>query len=321
MSADLESLGAYSETEVVDSTGAELVQDADANALDIASLNATSTPISFARDVEILKALPLFANMRRNKLAEFRAMMDECSFVDDSIIIDQSKQDKRFHVITSGSVEFVASDGRGGEMVIAEAGVGGFFGELNLLTEEASTIKVRAKGEVQTLALDKSEFDDFVERNPKAVTKMLSEIASRLAKTDLMLRESVSKDVNKLHADKMSFGERVADKFAQTIGSWKFILTQSALLATWVTLNCLQQIYHWDPYPFILLNLALSFQAAYAGPIIMMSQNRQSSKDRLAADVDHQVNVKSELSIAQALKNIERLEKKVDALSQMKKAA
>src|SRR6266705_2951280 len=71
-----------------------------------------------------------------------------------------------------------------------------------------------------------------------------------------------------------SFGERVADRFAAIVGSWTFIITQTILLAAWVVLNVVAWFQHWDPYPFILLNLALSFQAAYASPIIMMSQNR-----------------------------------------------
>ena len=82
-------------------------------------------------------------------------------------------------------------------------------------------------------------------------------------------------------------GQRVADRVADTIGSWPFIITQTIILISWITLNVIASINHWgwawDVYPFILLNLALSFQAAYSGPVIMMSQNRQSSKDKLLA--------------------------------------
>ena len=100
---------------------------------------------------------------------------------------------------------------------------------------------------------------------------------------------------------------------AAIIGSWPFIIIQSCLLAAWVTLNVIAWIRHWDPYPFILLNLALSFQAAYAGPFILMSQNRQQDIDRRKAETDYQVNVKAELEI-------ELLHQKLDALKEQELA-
>jgi uncharacterized membrane protein len=106
---------------------------------------------------------------------------------------------------------------------------------------------------------------------------------------------------------KASRGAKMADAFAEIIGSWRFIIIQSAVLAVWVTLNVVAIVQHWDPYPFILLNLMLSFQAAYSAPIIMMSQNRQSEVDRRRAEHDYRVNVKAELEI-------ELLHEKIDAL-------
>jgi uncharacterized membrane protein len=109
-----------------------------------------------------------------------------------------------------------------------------------------------------------------------------------------------------------TFGERVADGFAATVGSWKFIIAQSVLLALWVVLNLIAWSRHWDPYPFILLNLALSFQAAYASPIIMMSQNRQARLSERRNRLDLQINLLSEQENTQMLgllrKIAERLE-------------
>jgi uncharacterized membrane protein len=102
-------------------------------------------------------------------------------------------------------------------------------------------------------------------------------------------------------------GAALADKVAETVGSWRFIIIQSVLLGVWIILNLVAFINHWDPYPFILLNLVLSFQAAYAAPIIMMSQNRQSEVDRSHAEHDYKINVKAELEI-------ELLHNKIDAL-------
>jgi len=112
-------------------------------------------------------------------------------------------------------------------------------------------------------------------------------------------------------------GQRIADMVAATLGSWRFIIIQSALLVLWVTLNITAYVRHWDPYPFILLNLALSFQAAYAAPFIMMSQNRQQDVDRREAANDYRINVKAELEIELLHEKIDQLrEKEVLAITQ-----
>ena len=108
-------------------------------------------------------------------------------------------------------------------------------------------------------------------------------------------------------ANQLTMGQKVADTVAATMGSWRFIIIQSAILLFWITANITAWIFHWDPYPFILLNLALSFQAAYAAPFIMMSQNRQQDIDRIAAKSDYDINIKAELEI-------ELLHQKLDAL-------
>ena len=113
----------------------------------------------------------------------------------------------------------------------------------------------------------------------------------------LRQRSPVARNVNVEHAERRTLGDRVADRVAATVGSWHFIIVQSVLLATWLILNSVAWVYHWDPYPFILMNLVLSFQAAYTAPIIMMSQNRQAEKDRLQAEHDYETNIKAELEI------------------------
>src|SRR5512135_349074 len=115
---------------------------------------------------------------------------------------------------------------------------------------------------------------------------------------------------------KLTLGQRVADAVASNMGSWRFIIIQSAILIAWIILNITAYIEHWDPYPFILLNLALSFQAAYAAPFIMMSQNRQQDIDRQAAENDYKINIKAELEIELLHQKIDQLrEKEVLALS------
>ncbi|HEY7033578.1 MAG TPA: DUF1003 domain-containing protein [Thermomicrobiales bacterium] len=111
-------------------------------------------------------------------------------------------------------------------------------------------------------------------------------------------RHRVVHNVNELATERLTTGQRVADAVARNMGSWRFIITQTCLLTAWVTVNAVGWSHHWDPYPFILLNLALSFQAAYAAPIIMMSQNRQEAKDRLRAEEDYQINFRAETEVA-----------------------
>jgi uncharacterized membrane protein len=132
------------------------------------------------------------------------------------------------------------------------------------------------------------------------------------AEREILLRlrgRRVAQNMAIRHGEQTTTGQRIADKFATVMGSWRFIIIQSVLLAVWVALNVTGWVKQWDPYPFILLNLALSFQAAYAAPIIMMSQNRQAMKDRLSAEHDYEVNLKAELEI-------EDLHAKIDALRQ-----
>ena len=112
------------------------------------------------------------------------------------------------------------------------------------------------------------------------------------------------RNVNEIIAERLTLGQHAADFVAAMVGSWKFILIQSGLLAFWVVLNVTAYIQHWDPYPFILMNLCLSLQAAYTAPIIMMSQNRQASRDRIAAQHDFEINEKTEAEVRAVLDHL-----------------
>lgn len=105
--------------------------------------------------------------------------------------------------------------------------------------------------------------------------------------------KGTNRSANEVALDHSSRGERYADTITRVLGSWKFIIIQSSLLGLWLLLNSIGWYFNWDPYPFILLNLVLSFQAAFTAPIIMMSQNRQSSRDRIASELDFEINRKA----------------------------
>jgi uncharacterized membrane protein len=129
------------------------------------------------------------------------------------------------------------------------------------------------------------------------------------------------------HEEQLSLGQRVADRVALVVGSWPFIIVQSCVLAAWMVVNVYLVvsamrapggIKAWDPYPFILLNLVLSFQAAYTGPVVMMSQNRQTEKDRLMAQHDYEINTKAEEEVEVVMDHLEHQDKLIlDAIARL----
>jgi CRP/FNR family transcriptional regulator, cyclic AMP receptor protein len=270
-----------------------------------------------------LREVPLFSEMDEQEVAGIRAIMDEMKFKPGQTIVREGDLGDLFYVVTDGQVQVSIMDGGGHEIVLQEIGPGGFFGELSMLSSEPRSARVKSIGYVTALALERDEFFAFLRRSPSAAIDVLIELGGRLHNMDGILRRSVSRNVNEVDEERLTLGQRIADLVADTMGSWRFIIVQSSVLAIWITLNATAWINHWDPYPFILLNLMLSFQAAYAAPFIMMSQNRQAAKDRIAAEIDHDVNAKAELEIGLLMKRIDDLENLVEQnhreLKQVKK--
>ena|SRR5258707_5529470 len=131
-----------------------------------------------------------------------------------------------------------------------------------------------------------------------------------------------SKTWHDLHKESLGFGQRLADKVANGMGSWRFIIIQSIIVVFWMALNVVGFVNHWDVYPYILLNLLFSTQAAYAAPIIMMAQNRQSERDRAQADADYKTNCEAKIEIEELLKKlnsieIDKLDKILEILQKM----
>ena len=263
-----------------------------------------------------LREVALFSEMDEQEVAGIRAIMEEMKFKPGQVIIREGEMGDLFYVITEGQVEIFIRDADGSDIILHEAGPGDFFGELSMLTSEPRSARVRAMEHVTTLTLERDDFFEFLRTHTHAAIDVLVELGGRLRENDQIFRSMVSRNVNEVEEERMTMGQRIADKVADTIGSWPFIITQTIILITWITLNVIASINHWgwawDVYPFILLNLALSFQAAYSGPVIMMSQNRQAAKDRLAAEIDHQVNTKAELEINNLMRHIEELEMRIE---------
>jgi len=135
---------------------------------------------------------------------------------------------------------------------------------------------------------------------------------------------STQKNWHAKHAETLGFGGKIADLVAKGMGSWRFIIIQTLIVILWMALNMVAFFYHWDVYPFILLNLLFSTQAAYAAPIIMMSQNRQNERDRMHAEEDYKTNVDAKkeieaLSIILKTMEVEKLDKIIQLIEEMKK--
>lgn len=130
--------------------------------------------------------------------------------------------------------------------------------------------------------------------------------------------EETTKTWHQKHKEKLTSGQKVADKVAGVIGSWSFILIQTVIIIFWIAINLTAYVKHWDPYPFILLNLLFSTEAAYSAPIIMMSQNRQSERDRIQANDDYVTNVEAKKEIEDLQKSLSRIEnEKLDKIVKM----
>ena len=259
-----------------------------------------------------LREVPLFSEMDEQEVAGIRDIMDVMKFKAGQVIIREGETGDLFYVITEGRVEVIIRDADGSDVVLHEAGPGDFFGELSMLTNAPRSARIHAVEDVTTLVLERDEFFDFLRKHTHAAIDVLVELGGRLHENDAILRRMASRNVNEVEEERMTLGQRVADRVADTIGSWPFIIIQTIILITWIILNVIGWIKSWDPYPFILLNLMLSFQAAYSGPVIMMSQNRQAAKDRLAAEVDHDVNTKAELEINNLVRRMDEMELSLD---------
>jgi CRP/FNR family transcriptional regulator, cyclic AMP receptor protein len=178
-----------------------------------------------------------------------------------------------------------------------------------LLDGKARSADATVVEDARLAILSREEFLSFVRRNPDVALEMLSAITLRLRDTDELLRQRVSRNVN-VEADAMrTLADRMTEMFANFAGSWKFFIASLVLILIWVVLNAwLLYDRRFDEYPYNLLDLVFGIIAGLQAPIILMAQNRQSNQDRLRADIDFQINLKNELSLAELLRRLDVLE-------------
>ena len=248
----------------------------------------------------LLGSLNLFESLSAEELSALSSRLEEVQFPAGKIIFEQGARGGRLFIIEEGAVDISYGSGKDA-LGLATLVPGEYFGELSLFDGEPRSATARAARDCRLLALDHDDFVAFTSKRPDAALKIMRELARCLRQTNAAFSSQVSRNVLQEAEDQLTFGQRVADRVAAFGGSWPFIGTFAGLMAIWMTVNSvLDQAF--DPYPFILLNLMLSTLAALQAPVIMMSQNRQSTKDKLLAENDFQVNVKAEIGIQSLLK-------------------
>jgi CRP/FNR family transcriptional regulator, cyclic AMP receptor protein len=176
--------------------------------------------------------------------------------------------------------------------------------------------------------LSSDDFQKFLMDHPDVSIDVICEIAARMRQTNLLVSQRTSRNINVEMAERATLGQRIADKVAAFGGSWTFIIIYLSFLVGWMALNTFILVHYghgeggaqFDPYPYILLNLMLSMTAALQAPIIMMSQNRAAEKDRLAAEQDFKVNLKSELMLEELVRKQRARDVQMDQLNSALKA-
>src|SRR6266498_689797 len=267
-------------------------------------------------DPRMLKKIPLFMSMDDEERAALAAIMDEAPFKAGQVIFSAEETGGTFFIAQAGQVELSIIDDDGEKLVLEILESGDFFGEMSLLDGGTRSATATAIQRTETLVLDRREFLDLLMQRPHMAQDVLVSQAKRIRRTDNLLRRRVSRNPNEAIEERETLGDRVADGVARFGGSWRFIFAFAAVLLIWVVLNTFLPN-PWDIYPFILLNLFLSMLAAIQAPVIMMSQNRQDTKDRLRSELDFEVNRRAASDIQGLARKMNLLGDKIEDVEEL----
>ncbi|HJZ88882.1 MAG TPA: DUF1003 domain-containing protein [Polyangia bacterium] len=273
-----------------------------------------------AANAAFLKEIPLFQTMDESERSALAGLMDEARFGAGQQVFHERDPGGICYLVRSGRIELSITDEGGAKVVVDVLEPGEMFGELSLLDGGNRSTSAVALTDVETLLLERDDFLGFLLKQPHAALDLLGALAKRIRRADYLLKQRVQ-DPNKIIEEQVTVGERVADAVASFGGSWRFIFLFLGGMLVWILASSALGL-HFDPYPFILLNLMLSMLAALQAPVIMMSQNRQDAKDRIRSEADYRVNVKAEVEIAELHEKLDQLrgELKLELLALREKA-
>lgn len=258
--------------------------------------------------LEALRSVPLFASLDDDAARELRNLLSDKTVPQNTRLFRKGDKGDAMYLIESGRVRISIRDEDDAEVILAELAQGDFFGEMSIIDGRQRSADAKVIDDAQLAILSRDAFLSFVRSNPDVALEMLSALTDRLRRTDELLRSRVSRNANEEEKARLTLADRAADLIAEFGGSWKFIGVSIALIIFWIIFNSFILIRGFDPAPYQMLNLVLAVIAGMQAPIIMMSQNRQGEKDRLRADLDYQVNLKNELSLAEVLRRLDVLE-------------
>lgn len=261
-------------------------------------------------DPEIFNDVPLFSLLDADERLVLAQEVSLREFAPGATIFKAGDQGGYAYLVQQGKIEVTIKTVSNDDVIVDIAEPGDMCGISSLLAEAAHLTTAVAVEATTAIEIDRHDLVILLQKKPLAGLDMLTMAEKHLRATHELVRTRVSRNPNEEIEQAATLGERVADGVARFGGSWGFVISFATILIVYVTINSLLPR-PWDPYPFILLNLFLSMLAAVQAPVIMMSQNRQDSRDRLRSELDYRVNLKAELEIEELLQRVGELEKRL----------
>ncbi len=265
-----------------------------------------------ACDPEILKSVPLFALLDAEETAVLATQVELKTFAARERIYKKEQPGGQAYVMLSGKVRVTTVDEDQQEVVVDEPSAGEFFGFASMLEQTSHHTTAIALEETRCVEVSRDDITVLLQRKPLAGMDLLTALSRQLHAAQELVRMRATRNPNDLIEEESTVGERIADQVARFGGSWTFIITFGVLMCVYTGINILLGTKAWDPYPFILLNLFLSTLAALQAPVIMMSQNRQDTKDRLRGELDYDVNKRAASDIQGLSRKLNLLDEKID---------
>jgi CRP/FNR family transcriptional regulator, cyclic AMP receptor protein len=246
---------------------------------------------------EMLKQVPLFTLLDEEETAVLAGQVELKKFAPRQRIYRIGDAGGRAYVMVSGAVRVTTVDQDHQEVVVDEPAFGDFFGFASMLEQTPHQTNAVALEETVCVEVDRDDIAVLLQRKPHAGMDMLTVLGRQFHSSQQLVRVRSTRNPNEVIDKESTLGERIADSVARFGGSWTFIITFGVVLCLYTSINSVLHRSAWDPYPFILLNLFLSMLAAIQAPVIMMSQNRQDTKDRVRSELDYEVNRRAESEI------------------------
>jgi len=252
---------------------------------------------------ELLRKTPLFEGLAETDLRELATKLTERTFRAGDMIFHQGDRATAMFIVAEGHVNIHLAGEESRRISLKDLARGEYFGELSLFDHQPRSASALATTDVVLLELTAETLSSYLERRPGAALSILRTMTERLRETNTLLTERAAKNVVEELDRSLTWKDRLADRVAELNGSWTFIVGLILVTAVWALGN-LRATAAFDPYPFVFYNLVLAVLVALQGPLIVMSQNRQSLKDRAQSETDFQVNLKNEVNIETMLREL-----------------